>query len=172
MEERYTDRLTVILGTSHRLQGAERCRCPVTDPSYSLLLETLISDNDVNFIFEEATGLGPTTAEQLAIARWGAGRYLDVDPPAVNRQACGISTTTGSSFPINPYTESRDIAQWEHIEEHTKREEIWLQKVIGSAFDRALIICGCVHMLSFAIRLQSAGFSVKAVLYLPFHKLA
>src|SRR5438034_6760629 len=42
-----------------------------------------------------------------------------------------------------------------------------LERMKGQAFNKALMICGIAHMLSFAFRLQDARFEVKAIDYLP-----
>jgi hypothetical protein len=57
------------------------------------------------------------------------------------------------------------------IEAHESREIFWLQTIPGSAFDSGLMVCGIAHMLSFAYRLRAANFEVKAIDYLPRHKL-
>lgn len=166
-------RFVLVFGTSHRLQGLDKGQCNINDPSYSDPVETLISKEKIDFIFEEATGLGPTTAERLAFCHFGQGRYADVDPPRSDRHKHGVSDDTEQCIPIDPYDpqRSKDIAYWEFVEAHERRENIWLQRVKDSAFSNALMICGYVHTLSFAFRLRSVGFSVKAIHYMPCHKL-
>ena len=58
-----------LLGTSHRLQGAEKSKFNIDDPIYTVVVDRLMQGKD--FIFEEATGLGPTTAEKLAHSKLG-----------------------------------------------------------------------------------------------------
>ena len=57
------------------------------------------------------------------------------------------------------------FAQWQILEVHAKREELWLKRMRQHEFESALVICGLVHLLSFAFRLQAAGFSVQAINY-------
>ncbi len=156
------------------MQGADKGRCNVDDPSYVDLIEQVVSGERIDFIFEETSGLGPTAAERLAQSIWGQNHYLDVDPPRGERQKHGISADTGEFYPIDPCDpeKSKDVAQWENVEEHIKREELWLQRIKDTAFAKALMICGSAHILSFAYRLRSAEFDVKALYYMPHHKLS
>ncbi|MGC2803951.1 MAG: hypothetical protein WCA41_19100, partial [Candidatus Acidiferrum sp.] len=86
----------IVFGTTHRLQGAVRGRSNIDDPSYAELIGRLISEHQIDFVLEEATGLGPTTAEKIALCRWGQNHYLDVDPLKGERTNYGISLGTGS----------------------------------------------------------------------------
>jgi len=52
----------ILLGTAHRVQGAERGICNIEDPDYETLVAQLCREYAVDFIFEEASGLGPTIA--------------------------------------------------------------------------------------------------------------
>lgn len=67
----------IVLATHHELQGAEKRFGNVDDPLYAELLEELVDAQGLDFIFEEATGLGPTIAEKLSQAELGTERYLD-----------------------------------------------------------------------------------------------
>jgi hypothetical protein len=167
------NRFVIVFGTTHRLQGAVRGRSNIDDPSYAELIGRLISEHQIDFVLEEATGLGPTTAEKIALCRWGQNHYLDVDPLKGERTNYGISLGTGSWFAIDPEDsqKSKDVACWDYVEEHEKREKLWLQRVEGASFTRALMICGAAHLLSFSFRLRSAAFDVKALYYMPHHKL-
>src|SRR5713101_466648 len=167
------DRLVVVLGTSHQVQGAENGRRNIKDPSYSVLVEKLVDTKEIDFIFEEASGLGPTTAERFALPRLGQDRYLDIDPHRDKRHEYGISVDTGSIWPIHPYDSSPapDVANWENVHEHAKREELWLQTIKDQDFGKGLFICRFDHTLSFAFKLRSADFVVEALSYMPHHKL-
>src|ERR1700719_2922592 len=82
-------RLIVVLGTSHRLQGAVNSRWQnIDDPSYRRLVEQLISSHRVEVIFEEASGCGPTEAQKIA----GLAQicYMDVDPSPDERVRLGM----------------------------------------------------------------------------------
>jgi hypothetical protein len=57
------------------------------------------------------------------------------------------------------------FANWQILDVHTKREELWLQRMQQRKFESALVICGLVHLLSFSFRLQNAKFSVQAINY-------
>jgi hypothetical protein len=59
------------------------------------------------------------------------------------------------------------FANWQPLEMHEAREKFWLQMILDRSFDKALMICGLSHMLSFAFRLQVYDFQVKALDYLP-----
>ena len=60
---------------------------------------------------------------------------------------------------------SAAFANWQILDVHAKREDLWLQRIKQRRFESALVICGLVHLLSFAFRLQSANFSVQAINY-------
>ncbi len=143
-----------MLGTSHRPTGVDRGTMNIDDPNYLLLVQQLVIEKAADFIFEEATGFGPTTAERLALAHLGPKHYLDVDPPRNMGQEFGISTDTGEPYSIGPPPDL-DFANWEFVEVHRVRETNWLQKIKDQEFKKALMICGIVHMLSFAFRPQS-----------------
>jgi hypothetical protein len=42
---------------------------------------------------------------------------------------------------------------------------LWLKRIQQSEFNSALVICGLVHLLSFAFRIRDAKFSVQAINY-------
>ena len=68
----------VLLGTVHSVRGAEKSpRKQIDDPSYRKLIELFVSCCDVDYIFEEASGCGPTDAEKIANRH--SIRYKDVD---------------------------------------------------------------------------------------------
>jgi hypothetical protein len=163
-------RRIVILGTYHELQGSDKRLGNVSDPLYSILLGELFESEAVNFVFEEASGFGSTTAERFANEILGAGCYLDVDPPLLRRKDLNISTPSNQPYMIgNP--PDAGFANWQSTEVHESREIFWSQAIQGSAFDSGLMVCGIAHMLSFAFRLRAANFEVKAIDYLPRHKL-
>src|SRR5437899_7093585 len=88
-------RITVF-GTSHRLQGIENVPWAIDDPMYLVALKNCLRRKD--FIFEEASGRVPTTAQGLAVAKFGQGHYLDVDPSIEERQQLGIGQTELPTF--------------------------------------------------------------------------
>ena len=57
------------------------------------------------------------------------------------------------------------FANWQILDVHTKREELWLGRIQQHKFESALVIVGLVHLLSFSFRLQTAKFSVQAINY-------
>jgi hypothetical protein len=57
----------IVLGTHHELQGSKRRPGNIDDPLYEELIVHLIANQTIDFVFEEATGLGPTTAERLSV---------------------------------------------------------------------------------------------------------
>jgi hypothetical protein len=56
------------------------------------------------------------------------------------------------------------------LDGQAKREELWIKRMQQSEFKSALMICGLVHLLSFAFRLQAAKFSVQAIDYGNWHR--
>jgi hypothetical protein len=116
----------LVLGVPHQLQGPNFMGY-VDDPSYGVLLEDLIHDG-VDFVFEEATGRGPSTAEKLTQSILGPGHYLDVDPALNERAKYGIAKVTGGGGPIDP-CHSIDVHESALVEEQGKREKLWIERI-------------------------------------------
>jgi hypothetical protein len=153
-----------VLATLHVVQGAEKRLGNVHDPMYVALLNKLIVSEGIDFIFEEASGLGPTIAETIAREELGFGRYLDIDPARAERAQFGILPNSSEPNMIgSPPTVA--FANWQILDVHARREELWMQRMQEHKFESALVICGLVHLLSFAFRLQTANFSVQAINY-------
>jgi hypothetical protein len=163
-EIRLRPKLVIILGVNHELQGAEKRDRNVDDPFYAMLLKQLIGEEGLDFFFEEATGLGPTIAENLSLVTWGQNHYLDVDPPRDERERFGIPTNSNEPFMIGSPPEAA-FANWLFHEMHAKREELWVQRVREQEFKKALMICGHSHTFSVAFRLIAASFEVKVATY-------
>jgi hypothetical protein len=153
-----------VLATLHVTQGAEKRLGNVHDPMYAALLNKLLVSESVDFIFEEASGLGPTIAEKLALERLPFGHYVDIDPARGERADLGIPANSSEPNMIGaPPTVA--FANWQILDVHAKREELWLMRIQQHKFESALVICGLVHLLSFSFRLQDAKFSVQAINY-------
>lgn len=156
-----------VLSVPHQLQG-ERFPGYVEDASYRSLVESLIPPPP-GLVFEEAAGLNPSIAEEVAKELLGVGHYFDIDPSGVERERLGISRETSMGYIID-YT--CDSACRQFIGQHQKREEKWLEAILAKEFESALMVCGSAHGLSFAFRLQNAGISeVELHEYIPYHKL-
>src|SRR5260370_9654679 len=147
------ERLVIVLGTSHALQRAEKWERSVDDPDYIRLIEHLSSGFAVGIdcIFEEASGCGPTAAQEMA--KRSGFKYLDVDPCMNDRHKYGLSKETG--YPMN---EPFEFAHRLMPEEHFKREDFWVDRIKNEQFQTGLVICGFVHTLTLAVRLISSGF--------------
>jgi hypothetical protein len=159
----------LVLGIPHQLQGPGFLGY-VEDRSYALLVENLMQD-DVDFVFEEAAGRGPSIAELLVDAFPRAVKYVDIDPPPDKRPMYGIAMKVGGGGPIDPCN-SPDMYESSKVDEQSKREELWLHCILCKPFKKGLAIVGLAHSLSFAIRLLSAGVSVdETYSYIPFNKL-
>ncbi|MGA7795509.1 MAG: hypothetical protein WCA19_20950 [Candidatus Acidiferrales bacterium] len=153
-----------VLATLHVVQGAEKRLGNVHDPMYVALLNKLMISEGVDFIFEEASGLGPTIAEKMALEQLAFGHYVDIDPARAERMEYGIPTNSSEPNMIGaPPTVA--FANWQILEVHAKREELWIKRMQQHEFQSALVICGLVHLLSFGFRLQEAKFSVQAINY-------
>ena len=50
-------RSVIVLGTLHRLQGADKAFGNIDDPLYPILIRDLIEENSIEFVFEEGTGV-------------------------------------------------------------------------------------------------------------------
>ena len=153
-----------VLATLHVIQGAEKRVGNLHDPMYVALLNKLMVSESVDFIFEEASGLGPTIAEKLALERLAFGHYVDIDPSRAERADFGIPANSSEPNMIGtPPTVA--FANWQILEAHKNREELWVKRIEQHKFESALAICGLVHLLSFAFRLQNAKFSVQPINY-------
>jgi hypothetical protein len=117
-------RSMVVFGTSHALQGAQNYPgVSVNAASYSKLIEQLISRQTIDFIFEEASGKGPTIVSKLA----GHIPYLDVDASPGNPSEPAFTAKTGSvAIPIDPDDPdlSNDFYVWEYVREQAQRENL------------------------------------------------
>src|SRR6266566_3062338 len=123
------NRLVVVLGTTHELQNGGKYWRRVDDPQFRELLDMLVAEDAIDFIFEEATGLGPTTAEKLSLTL-GPDRYLDVDPPRKEREKFGIPENTNQPIHLgSPVASPPTAVSADRIfhEVHAKREGFWLQ---------------------------------------------
>ena len=84
----------------------------VDEPSYSDLLRMLFREDKPDFVFEEAAGLGPTTASRKTEAELGHGKYLDIDPAREERELLGMKAESCENFNVNPmgYQQGCDTA--------------------------------------------------------------
>ncbi len=163
-------RKMVVLGTDHALQGVEKLdkSKKIDDPTFGVLLEKLVTDFSLDYIFEEASGLGPTTASKLQ--RFGLG-YLDVDPPGNERQRYGIPP----GLPIETFViydindprrpEPELYATKKEAATERGRESVWLEKINKTSFTNGLLICGAAHTFSLASLLFASSFSVDVIMY-------
>jgi hypothetical protein len=161
-------RKIVVLGTYHQLQGTN-FRGYVADPSYTKIISGLISSNKVDFIFEEASGRGPSIAENQA-TQLGSVRYLDIDPSRDEQTKFSIPQDVEQCEPVDPF-ESNDVCCEQDIDGHRLREELWLQRISDKDFKVGLLICGIAHGLSMGFRLQNKGFEVEVIQYIPSSKI-
>lgn len=164
-------RSIVVFGTSHALQGAANYPGKsVSSPGYSRLIQQLVKNRGIDCIFEEASGKGPTIASNLA----GSIPYLDVDASRENPGEPVFKAETGSlGIPIDPGDSSMsdDFYAWEFVKAQNMRENIWLQRIETQHFGSGLMICGYLHLLSFASKLMHAKFDVNSLYYMPHHRL-
>jgi hypothetical protein len=131
----------ILLGTAHRIQGAERGICNIEDPDYETLVAQLWREYAVDFIFEEASGLGPTIAEKFALANIGPHRYKDIDPSAADRKKLGLPPETGKDYRIgklNFDTNHWGFGREEQIDAHETREHFWLPFIREQRFIKKL----------------------------------
>lgn len=132
----------------------------------------MIENHELDFVFEEIAGLGPTVAEDVVEKKLGIGHYLDVDPPVELRPSLGIGICS-SSYTYDPMTNADvpDSLAQQVVVYHGKREILWLEAIEAQPFKRGLLICGHAHLLSMAFRLELRGFAVEAQSYYPEHRL-
>ncbi len=154
-----------VLGTCHDVQGAEKWKgLRLDDAQYKTVLKRLLRGCD--FVFEEASGLGPTTLERWCVDRMGADHYLDVDPAVVDRPKFGIDRT-GECYPIDASFQNTDFLCSEYVKPQAARERLWLRRIKKASFNKAIFVCGHLHMLSMSFRLRARGYEVEASCYIP-----
>lgn len=161
----------VVLGTDHALQGAEKvsCKKKIADETYGVLVEKLIKDFSIEYVFEEASDLGPTTASRLK--RPGL-EYLDVDPSGPDRRSHEIP----DGLPFEGYViyeiddrrkpNPEPLATQKKVETEFAREKLWVERIKKESFTSGLMICGCAHTFSVASRLVESGFLVDVIIYM------
>jgi hypothetical protein len=161
----------LVLAVPHLIQNP-RSYGHINDPSYQPLLEDLISKG-VNFVFEEAAGLGPTIAQDVTDGLLGKGCYMDVDPSEDERPQFGIAATAGGQRLFEAeFGSPPGKYEFAIVEEQRKREELWAKLVAAQPFGSGLAVCGLCHGLSFAFRLESAGITVaESLCYIPYHRM-
>jgi hypothetical protein len=157
-----------LIAVPHQLQGP-KFNGYVEDTTYSDWVENFI-EAGVDFVFEEASGRGPSIAEQHANSILKPGHYMDVDPPANERRRYGLAEVSATGGPIDP-VHSSDVYESPYVGEQIKREELWQKRIESEKFEKGLVICGLAHSLSFAFRLHGAGMSVTVSTYIPHGKL-
>jgi hypothetical protein len=163
-------RQIIVLGTNHALQGADQVPTgkKIDDPTYEVLVRKLIDYFCLDYIFEEVSGCGPTTASKLE--KPGLG-YWDVDPPKSERPRYGIEPGLPfEGFCIYEVNDPRmpspePLATQKKLETEIGREKLWVERINEKRFENGLMICGVAHTFSVAARLKKSGFSVTVLVY-------
>jgi hypothetical protein len=159
----------VVLAVPHRIQGPN-FQGYIEDRSYAPFVKRLMYDH-MDFVFEEAAGYGPSIAEQLAKTFQRPLGYLDIDPTPDERLKYGIAKVVGCGGPVDPCN-SPDVYETSKVDEQGKREQVWVNRITESHFQKGLVIVGLAHSLSIAFRLVAAGVSVIDTYdYTPYSKL-
>jgi hypothetical protein len=160
----------LLLSVPHMLQGPN-FRGYVDAPPYSDLVASFIKGEKLDFVFEEVGERGPSTAEKLAKSILGMDRYLNLDPPLVEREKHGIPKEIAGGYAISPMHYS-DCAEWSDVVGQDARENFWLRSLLNTSFNRGLVIVGLAHTLSFAFCLVSSGIKVETTYtYNPYDRL-
>jgi hypothetical protein len=152
----------MVLATSHRFQGTKVFK-PVDDPCYRSLLNNLVSELAIDFVFEEASGFVPTYAQTMAESK--AIAYLDVDPAARFRPSHGLSKHTGQMYAVDMWATPSCTAHEFFVADHAVREMLWIDRVKEKSFQSALFIVGFAHGLSVSFRLRDHGYAVRCLSY-------
>jgi hypothetical protein len=161
-------RKVVVLGTDHRLQGLEKLSASrkIDDPTYGVLVEKLIRDFSIDYIFEEATTRGPSTASKLQRPCLG---YLDVDPPGPEYHLHGIPRPLIEDYAIYDSADT-DMPKPEPYATQKKlatvlgRERVWIERINSTTFTNGLLICGAAHTFSIARCLNASEFLVDVII--------
>lgn len=158
----------IIFATYHDVMGLRNFRKNVSDPDYKTILEALMQVHDVDFIFEEASGHGPSVASEMA-----TGGYLDIDSETTEQTLSVFSEDSETHFLPEVLGKSRlqQTATKLGLTVQNWREGCWVTKMKAQQFKTGLVICGVAHSLSIAFRLQAEGFDVEAYRYEPIKRL-
>jgi hypothetical protein len=148
----------VVLGISHKVQGAATFPGAFHDPSYALVLRDIISKDRIDFVGEEGDGK-PTVAEKVTEELLGIGHHRNVDPLPEEQEKCGIGETY-----CGPGISELPVDRW-IVAENDKRERIWAERLVEGTANKGLLVCGFLHAFSVATRLLKQGFEVEARTY-------
>jgi hypothetical protein len=157
----------VVLGTDHRLQGLPG---NIADPNYICFIGYLISSYSVECVFEEAGGKQDSSAKLMADAR--QIKYCDVD---IGQPHPGDGERE-RNYIVQPWQKfySRELREIGVVEElldaQINTEQFWLEKIRDHAFASGLLICGHLHTISIARRLQP-DCEVTVLAYMPLCRL-
>ncbi len=101
------------------------------------------------------------------------GRYLDIDSETTEQALSLFSEDSETHFLPEILGKSRlqQTATKLGLTVQNWRERCWVTKMKAQQFKTGLVICGVVHSLSIAFRLQEEGFDVAAYCYEPIKRL-
>ena len=114
-------RSVLVLGVAHGLQGS-KFQGYVDEPSHGLLLKS--SMHGVDFVFEEASCLGPSKAEDLAISILGAGQYVDIDPSLSERSRVGATRARPTVYRMLKYGQQYVDKGMEHYDQSYRDQQL------------------------------------------------
>jgi hypothetical protein len=143
------NRSVLLLATLHEFQGLPGFQGSVEDPSYTSGIESCICSGRIDFVFEEASELGPSTAEQRANSLLGPGHYLGIDserdkpsPLTGLKPICGLTSVD--------------------VMKTMTREDVWLQRNVADApgKDSAGLPNECIFMTVSGPNIQTWTVSV------------
>jgi hypothetical protein len=155
----------IIFGTYHEVQGVQGADFKsIDDPDYKALLEELIELHNVDFIFEELSGYGPSIASEMTTVS-----HVDMDSETTDDALVKFSEPQKTMF--RPKSKAQETAFKLGLEVQNWRESRWVLKIKDQQFETGLVICGLVHSLSVAFRLQAEGFEVHVYTYEPIKRL-
>jgi hypothetical protein len=89
-----------VLGVSHKLQGLPNFRESVSDGDYTERVIGIISDESIDFSFEDASGCERTSAGRL-MGSLKSIRYLDIDPRLVLTREFAVVVEAGQPLAID-----------------------------------------------------------------------
>jgi len=167
-EDEKTNRVFVILGTSHDIQWAGGAPSPSVRKDIDGLKSTirgLIGKYKVKLIAEET--LGPNSPPTVArgIANDEKICYREIDMSRDELEAAGIREETDrryqSSLSTSPNTEIR-MRLADEI-----REKSWLDKIEGTKATPVLVVCGWAHTGFLARKVRARHCVVAEDVYFP-----
>jgi hypothetical protein len=167
-EDETTNRVYVILGTSHDIQWAGGVPSPSVRKDIDGLKSTirgLIAKYKIKLIAEETLGPNspPTVAREIADDEKIC--YREIDMSRDELEAAGIRGETDRRYQSSLSTGRNTEIRLRHADDI--RENFWLDKIEGTRATPVLVVCGWAHTGFLAMKVSARHCVVAGDIYFP-----